>query len=324
MPSIRYGLTKFMFKHVVRPMMKKAARDPERFIEKQRTKREKKPLPLSKLHRKYEFKEEEACGTPYYIISGVADTGNVGSASTETDAAERGKRKERNLVLYFFGGGFVMPGNEGDFKFAGEISDRTGADVWLVWHKLLPDVDGKGLLESVLSVYRKALKSYDAEDITFFGLSSGGSLCLDLCVYISENNPDIPLPGQLVPVSATIGMPPTENQYEQMKKIEGKDAMFTAGYVKAAVKMMLLCGADGLLGNSAGHSWKGFPRIMAFYGTDEIYYAQLDAFKQKCAEDGVELSTFTGEGMMHTWLAAGWLPEAEEARNALYKYISRN
>ena len=116
MASIRYNLTKFMFKHLVRPMMKKATRDPERFIEKQRTKREKKPLPLSKLHRKYEFKEEEACGTPYYIISGAADTGNAGSASTETDAAERGKGKERRLVLYFFGGGFVMPGNEGELR----------------------------------------------------------------------------------------------------------------------------------------------------------------------------------------------------------------
>ena len=59
---------------------------------------------------------------------------------------------------------FVMPGNEGDFKFAGEISDRTGADVWLVWHKLLPDVDGKGLLESVLCVYREALKRYEAKN----------------------------------------------------------------------------------------------------------------------------------------------------------------
>ena len=77
MASIRYNLTKFMFKHFVRPMMKKAAKDPERFMEQQRKKREKKPLPLSKLHRKYEFKEEEACGTPYYIISGAADTGNA-------------------------------------------------------------------------------------------------------------------------------------------------------------------------------------------------------------------------------------------------------
>lgn len=321
MASIRYNLTKFMFKHLVRPMMKKAAKDPERFMEQQRKKRESKPLPLGKLHKGYEFEEDEEGGTPYYVFRGVD-----GADFRDTEDAEEnsGGDRKRKLIFYFFGGGFVMPGNEGDFKFAQEMSERTGADVWLVWHKLLPDVDGKGLLESVLCVYREALKRYEAKNITLFGLSSGGSLCLDLCVYISENNPDIPLPGQLVPVSATIGMPPTENQYEQMKKIEGKDAMFTAGYVKAAVKMMLLCGADGLLGNSAGHSWKGFPRIMAFYGTDEIYYAQLDAFKQKCAEDGVELSTFTGEGMMHTWLAAGWLPEAEEARNALYKYISRN
>ena len=47
MASIRYNLTKFMFKHLVRPMMKKAAKDPERFMEQQRKKRKSKPLPLS-------------------------------------------------------------------------------------------------------------------------------------------------------------------------------------------------------------------------------------------------------------------------------------
>ena len=53
MASIRYNLTKFMFKHLVRPMMKKAAKDPERFMEQQRKKRESKPLPLGKLHKRY-------------------------------------------------------------------------------------------------------------------------------------------------------------------------------------------------------------------------------------------------------------------------------
>ncbi len=318
MASIRYNLTKFMFKNLMRPVMKKAAKDPERFMEQQRKKREIKPLPLGKLHERYEFEEDEEGGTPYYVIHG-ADAADLGD--TKESKENNGKGRRRKLIFYFFGGGFIMPGDEGDFKFAQEMSDRTGADVWIIWHKLLPDVAGKGLLESVLSIYRKALKSYDSEDITFFGLSSGGSLCLDLCVYISENSPDTPLPGRLVPVSATILMPPTEKQYIDMEKIEPRDTMFTVDYVKASANMMSLCGAEGLLGNSAAHSWKGFPRILTFYGTDEIYYAQLDEFKKKCEKDGVELQTFIGEGMMHTWLAAGWLPEAAAAREALYKYI---
>ena len=35
MASIRYTLTKFLFKSLVRPMMKKAASDPEKFLKEQ-------------------------------------------------------------------------------------------------------------------------------------------------------------------------------------------------------------------------------------------------------------------------------------------------
>ena len=101
-------------------------------------------------------------------------------------------------------------------------------------------------------------------------------------------------------------------------------AKYSIEYVEAASKMMSLCGALGFLGNSVAYSWKGFPLIAAFYGTDEIYYAELDAFKQKCQEDGVALKIHIGEGMMHTWAAAGWLPEAKETRKIIYSYIKEN
>ena len=119
-------------------------------------------------------------------------------------------------------------------------------------------------------------------------------------------------------------MPPTNEQLQEMKRIAKKDVMFTAEYVEAAAKMMSLCGALGFLGNSVSYSWKGFPRIAAFYGTDEIYYAELDAFKQKCEADGVALEIHIGKGMMHTWAAAGWLPEAKETRKIIYAYIKEN
>ena len=302
MSSFQYKLTEFLFRHTVRPMMKRAAMYPEKFIEKRRKTEQKKRLPLPSLHKKYDFDEQSVGGTPYYAIH------------------SRYKSGER-LVLYFFGGGFVMSGDSGDFEFAQEMADRTGADVWLVWHKLLPEVTDKEIIESVITVYQEALQRYKAEDITFFGLSSGGSLCLDVCVYINEQTKAIPLPGKLIPVSATIQMPPTKKQSKTMMKIGKKDVMFTPDYVMASAKMMSLCGSGGLLGNAIAHSWRGFPKIMAVYGSHEIYYAQMDDFKRKCVEDKVDLKTYVGEGMMHTWVAAGWLPEAKQARDNIYSYI---
>ena len=307
MASIRYKLTRFLFKSFVRPMMKKAAVDPEKFLKEQYKARQKKKLALEDLHKKYDFDERTAAGIPYYTVH-----------SRNKNPAQK------KLVLYFFGGGFVMAGNAGDFSFAQDMADKTGCDVWIVWYKLFPETTGKELIESIIDVYKEALASYDAKDITFFGLSSGGSLCLDICAYISEHKLGLPLPGKLIPFSATIRMPPTNEQLQEMKRIAKKDAMFTAEYVEAAAKMMSLCGALGFLGNSVAYNWKGFPRIAAFYGTDEIYYAELEALKNKCKEDGVSLEIHIGEGMMHTWAAAPWLPEAKETRKIIYSYVKEN
>lgn len=311
MASIRYTLTKFLFKSFVRPMMKKAASDPEHFLKEQYKAQQKKKLALSDLHKKYDFDERTAGGIPYYAVH-------------SRDKNCGGKGAQKKLVLYFFGGGFVMSGDAGDFDFAQDMADQTGADVWIVWYKLFPETTGKELIESIIDVYKDALASYEAKDIAFFGLSSGGSLCLDICTYITEQKLGLPLPGKLIPFSAVIQMPPTTAQLDDMKRIAKKDAMFTAEYVEAAAKMMSLCGALGFLGNSVAYSWKGFPRIAAFYGTDEIYYAELDAFKQKCEADGVALEIHIGKGMMHTWAAAGWLPEAKETRKIIYAYIKEN
>lgn len=307
MASIRYKLTRFLFKSFVRPMMKKAAADPEKFLKEQYKTRQKKELALENLHKKYDFDERTAAGIPYYAVH-----------------SRNKNRAVKKLVLYFFGGGFVMAGDEGDFAFAEDMADKTGCDVWIVWYKLFPETTGKELIESIIDVYKEALGLYDAKDIAFFGLSSGGSLCLDICTYITEQKLGLPLPGKLIPFSATIQMPPSPEQIKRMKQIAKKDAIFTAEYVEAASKMMSLCGALGFLGNSVAYSWKGFPRIAAFCGTDEIYYAELDAFKQKCEADGVALEIHIGKGMMHTWAAAPWLPEAKETRKIIYAYIKEN
>ena len=139
MSSFQYKLTEFLFRHTVRPMMKRAAMYPEKFIEKRRKTEQKKRLPLPSLHKKYDFDEQSVGDTPYYTIH------------------SRYKSGER-LVLYFFGGGFVMSGDSGDFEFAQEMADRTGADVWLVWHKLLPEVTDKEVIESVITVYRRVVR----------------------------------------------------------------------------------------------------------------------------------------------------------------------
>ena len=83
--SVKYKLTEFLFRHTVKPMMKKAIKNLDECFAKQE-KKQKSKLPLEKLHKSYDFEEKCTSGTLYYAV--------------------KPKNKVANrLVLYFFGDG---------------------------------------------------------------------------------------------------------------------------------------------------------------------------------------------------------------------------
>ncbi|MDX5055230.1 alpha/beta hydrolase, partial [Streptococcus anginosus] len=108
--SVKYKLTEFLFRHTVKPMMKKAIKNPDEYFAKQE-KKQKSKLPLEKLHKSYDFEEKCTSGTLYYVV--------------------KPKNKVANrLVLYFFGGGYTIPGDSGDFEFAQDMANQSQAEVW--------------------------------------------------------------------------------------------------------------------------------------------------------------------------------------------------
>ena len=169
MATLVYKLTETLFRRSALVMMKKAVADPVSYINECRENQKKSVLPLEKLHKKCLFDEKKAGDTTFYAIHGrLSDS--------------------KKLVLYFFGGGYMMAGDKGDFEFAQEMADETGADVWLVWYPLFPDTTPEKIIESALNVYREALKTHSAHDIIFFGLSSGASLSLATWYTSSRKN----------------------------------------------------------------------------------------------------------------------------------------
>ena len=111
--SFLYTVLKPLVRPFARGRLEKAIADPAAFMIKVK-KIQEKPLPLAKLHRSYDFEERLIGSTMCYQIH----SRNPG---------------ERKLVLYFFGGGYCMPGDSGDFEFGQDMADKTGCDVWLVW-----------------------------------------------------------------------------------------------------------------------------------------------------------------------------------------------
>lgn len=226
-------------------------------------------------------------------------------------------------MLYFFGGGYTIPGDSGDFEFAQDMANQSQAEVWLVWYPLFPKATGLQIIEAGLNVYSEALKVFNADDITFFGLSSGASLAQNICLHILEKDMNLPMPKRLIMHSPTFRIPPTKEQMKEMERLDKFDCIIPACYMKEQDQVMQRINLNNVeyMKSSIEYSWKGLPDMYIIYGSYEVLIAELPEAKEKAKMDGVVMKTYIGERMMHTWAAAGFLPEAKEVRRNIYAVI---
>ena len=310
MPTFAYKLTESLFRRSSLAILKKAVADPTNYINQCRENQKKAVLPLEKLHKKFLFDENQAGEAVYYAVH------------------SHSANPTKQVVLYFFGGGYMMAGDKGDFEFAQEMADKTGAEVWLVWYPLFPDTTPEKIITTALNVYQEALKTHSAHDILFFGLSSGASLSLATCVHIIQKKIKIPQPEKLILVSPTVRIPLTVEQYSAVQDMGDSDCMFPPEYMQNMGKFMdkagINCSAVPWFKSPIHYNWKGIREMLVIFGGNEFLSVQLEEIKQKCIRDNVKLNTIVGKDMMHTWIVAGILPEAKDGRKMVYDYIKGN
>lgn len=309
MATLVYKLTETKFRRSVQPMMKKAVTSTANYINECRANQKKNILPLEKLHKKYVFDENKAGETIYYAVHSRSE--------------QSGK-----LVLYFHGGNYLTEGDRDDFEFAQDMADKTGADVWLVWYPLFPDTTPEKMMESVLNVYQEALRTRSANDIIFFGLASGASLCLATAIHASRKKMKVPQVGKMILFSPIVRIPLTMEQYADIQKMGDCDCMFPPEYMRDMGKVLDTAGIDfsevPWFRSPIQYSWKGLREMLVIYGEKEFLSVQLEEIKQRCIHDNVKLSTIVGKEMMHTWMISGFLPEARDGRKMVYDYIKGN
>ena len=157
MTSIRYRIVERLFKTLrVNQMLDKQGAEFDQLLEKYKAE-QKKPLkvPYKKLNPKFDVETRSIEGTICYIVR------------------EKGKVPEK-AVLYLFGGGYILPPDPGDLILCGQIAENSGAEVWFPLYPMAPEHRLVETLQSTYRVYEAILQKYSAENVRFFGTSSGG------------------------------------------------------------------------------------------------------------------------------------------------------
>ncbi len=257
--------------------------------------------PSGRLRGKYEYQEKSLGGQTCYIVKAK-------------------DHKAEKAVLLFFGGGYFMPPDQGDFSLAGEIAEQTGAEVYLPMYPLAPKYKLIDTAKSVTEVYREMLLNYEPHNIVFMGNSSGAGLCLTLCLFIRHEKLAVPFPGRLIMLSPGLQMPPDEAQTGRMIPLEKSDTMIPVIFCKNVHRILVDENSAYLL-RSFETSWEGLPEMDVFFGDREVFYAYVPDIRQAAKDGNVRLHIHIGENMMHCWPMLGFTREGKQTRTEIYKII---
>ena len=255
--------------------------------------------------RGYEFRDEPLDG--FHIIVGK----------------KAGSRPNRAIV-YFPGGGsrrWQLPAKGSKKNYI----SRTGAELWIPLYPLLPDHDLMDETEFTIKVHRKMLERFQPEAIVWLGFSGGADVLFQAGRHMVQKYPDLPMPGMMVPVSAS-GLLVSEEARAMMREIDPRDPILHADMFDTMVKYYNPNGdiPQYILGKADEDDYTGFPKIIMYFAGDEVFAGIAPDYEKSFRRCGVEDYTIKiKEGMPHAWPVFTFLKEGRDGEREIIDDINR-
>lgn len=219
------------------------------------------------------------------------------------------KGKPKRAVLCVYGGGLLLAPPRMFVGFAKKMAANTGADVWFPYYPLCDEYTIRDSVRMLYEVYAAMCREYDG--VRWYGYSSGGALLLLLGAYLNEIKSTLPMPEKLVLISPG-GIPSTDEEWEKMQSLNGKDIMLSAQYLKT-IQPLLSHGKATVprwMQSCEGADFSNLPETWIYYGTSEVLSAKAAAYDKMLTSAGVRHHLKMAPGMPHCYCTTVFFPEA--------------
>lgn len=228
---------------------------------------------------------------------------------------------DKTVILYCFGGGYVMGSVEEDLAITSRLAAFSGSRVCAIRYRLAPEHPFPAQREDALAVYR-ALVEGGAGRIALAGESAGGNLSLTLIGAISAA-------GLPMPVAAALLSPWCDLTHsgDTATTLEGVDPTLSKAL---SVDVMARTFAAGHPLRSPDISPlyapvpKGFPPALITTGTRDLLLSDCARLSTKLRAAGVDAELRVWEGMWHVFEYYPQLPEAEASLEELGAFLKRH
>ncbi len=223
-------------------------------------------------------------------------------------------------VLYFHGGGFVMGSPKTHRPGTWRLARATARPVLAIAYRKEPEHAFPAWVDDGAAAFRWLLdQGHAPKDILLAGDSAGGNLALSVTHRLRREG--LPLPGGLVLFSPWADLACRGRSYRSNSL---REAMFHSKNVRST-GAYLSRGCDPCDPElSPVHAdLAGFPPILLFAGTRELFVDDARAIAQRAAACGVRAELHVYRHMPHVFpLLAGFLPRAKPAYATIARFVA--
>jgi acetyl esterase/lipase len=224
-------------------------------------------------------------------------------------------------ILYFNGGGFVLPAVKQHWQMLAAMVDQTGASVTAALYDLVPEHPAANADRLADAVFARICEQWSPDDVIACGDSAGGHLALSLALRcIREGRPG---PGRLALFAPWLDV---TMQDDAARAVEPHDFMLKIDALRALGKVWAedrdpggpvcspLYASDAELAQ--------LPPVRMWVGQHDIFVIDNRTFVYRLRDNGIDAKLYEYAGAPHVFMALVMTREAKDVFGLVDEFIA--
>ncbi|KEO88549.1 esterase [Erythrobacter longus] len=224
-------------------------------------------------------------------------------------------------MLYFHGGGFVLPMFKEHWPLAQAMVEKLGVSVSLPLYEVVPESVHTRQDELADAAFAKIAETHDPSKIMLNGDSAGGHMALSLALRLAKKGG--PMPGKLALFAPWLDLTMAD---PAMKAVEPHDFMLRIGTLRACGRVFAGEGDPASPQFSplyySQEDLAALPPTRIWTGRHDLFIIDSRTFTGKLRDAGVDAKLYEYEGAPHVFMAIVPTRESKDCLNLLGQFLN--
>ncbi|MGB3711137.1 MAG: alpha/beta hydrolase [Erythrobacter sp.] len=224
-------------------------------------------------------------------------------------------------MLYFHGGGFVLPMFKEHWPLAAAMVERLGISVSLPMYPVVPEAEAAEQDALADAAYAELAARHDPSRIVLAGDSAGGHMALTLALRLGREGG--PKPGRLALFAPWLDLAMRD---PAISAVEERDIMLRVDTLRACGAMFAgerdPAGSECSPLRASDDELANLPPTRIWTGRDDLFIVDSRTFAKRLREAGVDAKLYEYEGAPHVFMAIVRTREAKDTFGLLGRFLN--